>query len=112
MQSEISDIRAHADTDIALVTTEPALEEFRIKYLARKGAIADLFDRLKTAEVSQKPLLGKSLNELRTYVQGLYDHKRELRTAAPTARVGIDLTLPGRSRFQGSIHKRTLSRFC
>ncbi len=104
MQSEIADIRSRAETDIARVTTDAELEEFRIKYLARKGTIAELFDRLKTLEASQKPLLGKALNELRTHVQGLYDHRRESRTEAPSQDIDVDLSLPGRNKFQGSVH--------
>ncbi len=104
MQSEIADILSRAETDIARVTTDPELEEFRIKYLARKGTIAELFDRLKTLEASQKPLLGKALNELRAHVQGLYDHRRESRTEAPSQDIDVDLSLPGRSKFQGSVH--------
>lgn len=108
MQSEIAHTRSQSDTDIAAATTEHQLEEFRIKYLARKGVVAGFFDRLKTVDPSQKPVLGKMLNELRSHVQALYDQKRELLTPPATQKsIELDITLPGRRKFRGSIHPLT-----
>jgi phenylalanyl-tRNA synthetase alpha chain len=107
MYSEIAQTRSQAESDVAAVTTEHQLEEFRIKYLARKGAVSELFDRLKAAEASQKPVLGKMLNELRTHVQSLYDQKRSSLSTTSAKPIELDLTLPGRRKFRGTIHPLT-----
>lgn len=107
MQSEIAAIRSQAGTEIATISTEPQLEEFRIKYLARKGLVASLFERLKNVDAADKPAIGKQLNELRAYVQSLFDTKRESLSKPAKQEVQIDLTLPGRRRFRGSIHPLT-----
>ncbi|MBM2841120.1 MAG: Phenylalanine--tRNA ligase alpha subunit, partial [Bacteroidetes bacterium] len=107
MQSEIAQIRSQAESDVAAVTTEHQLEEFRIKYLARKGAVAGLFDRLKTVEAPQKPVLGKMLNELRAHVQSLYDQKLASLSTPSGKPSEVDLTLPGRSKFRGTVHPLT-----
>ena len=104
MQSEIARIRSQAETDLAVATTEGQLEGFRIRYLARKGLIAGLFDQLKGVEVSQKPALGKMLNELRVHVQKLYDDRASSLTSTGRTTAGLDLTLPGRRRFRGTMH--------
>ncbi|MFN0159511.1 MAG: phenylalanine--tRNA ligase subunit alpha [Bacteroidota bacterium] len=107
MQSDITQLRQQAQTEIDSVTTESQLEEFRIKFLARKGLIPGLFDALKNAAAEEKPLLGKLLNELRQNVQLLYDQKKGALSTAPTSAPAIDLTLPGRRKFRGTKHPLT-----
>ena len=41
------------------------LENFRLKYISRKGAITELFEELKKVSVEEKKKLGKVLNELK-----------------------------------------------
>lgn len=43
------------------------VEELRIKYLSKKGAIAALFDEFKNVPNESKKLMGQKLNELKTY---------------------------------------------
>jgi len=107
MHSEIAHTRSQAESEVAAVSTEQQLEEFRIKYLARKGAVAELFERLRVVEASMKPALGKLLNELRTHVQSLYDQKQSSLYTTSTKPDELDLTLPGRSKFRGTIHPLT-----
>jgi phenylalanyl-tRNA synthetase alpha chain len=107
MHSEIQHIRSQADADIAAVTTEHHLEEFRIKYLSRKGLVAGLFDKLKAVPPAEKPQLGKQLNEMRVYVQSLHDAKFASVTSRGGASSAVDYTLPGRRRFRGTVHPLT-----
>ena len=73
MHSDVAALRAQAEADIAAATDPRSLDAFRVKYLARKGSVAALFDRLKTAPAGDRPALGKLLNELRNAVQELHD---------------------------------------
>ncbi len=86
------------------------LEQVRITYLARSGKIAAMFDGIKDASAAEKPALGKSLNELRSFAQAQFDAKKaELaQTAKPKAHA-LDLTLPGRPRPIGTKHPVTRS---
>ncbi|MEK9137429.1 MAG: phenylalanine--tRNA ligase subunit alpha, partial [Bacteroidota bacterium] len=104
MQSEITQIRLQAETDIAAVVTEQQLEDFRIKFLSRKGLVASLFDQLKTVTDSEKPMMGKMLNELRTHVQGLYEERKSSFGRSTEKTTALDLTLPGRRKFRGTVH--------
>jgi phenylalanyl-tRNA synthetase alpha chain len=104
MLDQIATLRQNAEAEISSIDSPAALEAFRVKYLVRKGAIAELFDRLKTVPVAEKPTLGRELNQLRARVQELYDLRSAGLTAAPVARADIDLTLPGRRMFMGSPH--------
>jgi phenylalanyl-tRNA synthetase alpha chain len=108
MLTEIAQLRTEASTAIDIVTDARALDEFRVTFLARKGKIAALFDQLKAVPVDQKPLVGKSLNELRLFVQELHDRKEAaFQQSGPSNRPAIDLTLPGRAALAGSRHPLT-----
>jgi phenylalanyl-tRNA synthetase alpha chain len=104
MLDQITTLRQNAEAEIAAVDSLAALEAYRVKYLVRKGAIAELFDRLRAVPVSEKPALGSALNQLRARVQELYDERNAELTKKPAPQVEIDLTLPGRRTFQGSRH--------
>lgn len=82
------------------------LEQVRIQFLARKGAIAELFEALKAVPGSDKPRLGKALNELRAESQSAFDRKAETFTVAATTHA-VDLTLPGRPQPVGTVHPIT-----
>jgi phenylalanyl-tRNA synthetase alpha chain len=108
MHSDIAALRAQAEADIAAASDPRALDAFRVKYLARKGSVAALFDRLKTAPAGDRPALGKLLNELRNAVQELHDTRAaSFGSAASAAAPALDLTLPGRHRASGTRHPIT-----
>ncbi len=108
MLEQINRLLAQAESAITAVTTTEALEAYRVEYLVRKGAIASLFDQLRSVPPAEKPGVGKALNELRTRVQQLYDAKAaELRSPGPAAERTLDLTLPGRRGFTGTRHPLT-----
>ncbi|MCX6120174.1 MAG: phenylalanine--tRNA ligase subunit alpha [Ignavibacteriales bacterium] len=91
--------------ELQKVATLQDLEQVRIKFLARSGEIAALFERMKTAAVSEKPALGKALNELRQYAQAQFDEKKSsLEQTAKPKEVPFDLTLPGRPKPIGTKH--------
>lgn len=104
MQTKIVELRHLVEAEIASVTTERQLEEFRIKFLARKGLVASLFDELKSVPVTEKPALGKQLNELRGRAQALFDEKAVSLKSQPAESATLDLTLPGRRKFRGTKH--------
>ena len=105
MQSDIDSLRAEAEEAIGRVTDPRQLDDYRVKYLARKGALAELFDRLKTVPAEEKPALGKALNQLRATVQSLHDEKaRALSSGSQTGPSRLDLSLPGRHHFVGTKH--------
>lgn len=109
MQEKIEHIRAQLSSDLALIRSPDDLERFRIRYLARKGLIANLFDEIKDVPTEQRPLLGRLLNELRTFAQSLYERRKAEFDSAAEKKfdLSIDLTLPGRKPWVGSKHPIT-----
>jgi len=104
MLSEIDHIRGRAESELASLSTIDQLEEFRIRYLGRKGLIASLFERLSDLPPAERPEVGKRLNEMRNHVRSAYEQKLTAMRPGPEKKPPTDLTLPGRRRFLGSKH--------
>ncbi len=83
-------------------------EEFRVKYLGRKGRLAQLLDELKTLSPEARAEAGRILNTLKESLAGRLAEKLALfATAEKETRLrleAIDITLPGRRRKLGSLH--------
>lgn len=107
MHTKIAELREAAAAEIARAASASDLDQCRVKYLARKGSIAALFDALKEVPPEDKPAVGQALNELRRFVQGLYDERLSSLTSAPKQSKTLDLTLPGRRPYVGSQHPIT-----
>jgi phenylalanyl-tRNA synthetase alpha chain len=108
MIEQIKQIEQDALQEIKSILTADQLEAYRVKYLARKGLVPSLFDSLKTVDQTERPSMGKHLNELRNKVQAIFDDKREdIEKGSVPERETFDLTLPGRKRWVGSQHPLT-----
>ena len=57
MLEEIKSIRQEIEVQLKNLVSEKALEEFRLKYLVKKGSIQSLFERLKDVPKEQKPIV-------------------------------------------------------
>ena len=108
MIEKIKEIKSQIDVEINQVKNLFDLDQLRIKYLSRKGLIAELFEALKNVSSSDKPALGKAVNELRTSTQSIHDGKKSfLEKSQITKEEIIDLTLPGKRGWIGSVHPIT-----
>lgn len=106
MLEQIRNIREQFDREMREAADDAALEALRVRFLARKGLIAQLFDALRTVPPGEKPAVGRELNDLRRHAQEAYDARRN-RGGLSSARSGLDLTLPGRPRPTGTRHPIT-----
>ncbi len=105
LEEKISEINSGFNQDIATIKDQKQLEELRIKYFSRNGLVSQLFDELKNASKEEKPVLGKSLNTLRTDLTAKYESvKIQLENSKEKEEDKIDLSLPGTRRIIGSKH--------
>ena len=108
MIDQIEKLKQELSADILEVKTPRELEEFRIKYLARKGRIAVLFDAMRDLPPGERPVIGKALNDLRALAQLKFEEKKALfEHTEERVQPGLDLTIPGRPRWLGSKHPIT-----
>ncbi len=105
MLSEIQQLHAVVEREIAEVINEEQLEQFRLRHLIKKGSLQGFIERLRNVPKEDKPLIGKELNALRLLAENFYRERNEYfeqRRKSKTER--IDVTLPGRRSSIGSIH--------
>ena len=85
-----------ADVSIS-IKDKDSLENFRIKYLSRKGLLNDLFEDFKNVDKTQKGAVGKALNELKIFAQKTYDEMQtHIEKSTLSDSLNVDYTLPGR----------------
>lgn len=104
MIEEIKELRNLIAQELEQINNKDILENFRMKYLVKKGEIQTFFDKMKNAPVDIKPLIGKELNELRQFAEREFKSLQERFTSDTSATTEIDLTLPGRRNFRGTYH--------
>lgn len=93
-----------------------ALDEIRVKYLGKQGALTAVLKTLGKLPADERPAAGKAVNEAKQRVGGWIQVRRDaLSTAALNAQLEgerIDVTMPGRGQNTGGLHPitRTLQR--
>ncbi|HHN48246.1 MAG TPA: phenylalanine--tRNA ligase subunit alpha [Bacteroidales bacterium] len=80
-------------------------EEFRIRYLGKKGLLNDLFADFKHVPPDERKETGRLLNELKNHIQEKVDQlKAGFDTEKPVSATHSDLTLPVDFQELGSRH--------
>lgn len=81
-----------------------ALEEMRIKFLSKKGALGNLFAEFKSVPNEEKRTVGALVNDLKEYAQELFDrYKQEIESATANDGPAIDLS---RSAYPSPLGRR------
>ena len=93
----------------AVIDTKEAVEDFRVSYLGRKnGRLKALSEKMREIDVADRPLFGKNINALKSLVNNRLDEAQQLlRGSGSKKGQSIDLTLPGRTPYLGSLHPLT-----
>ncbi|MEO8665565.1 MAG: phenylalanine--tRNA ligase subunit alpha [Ignavibacteria bacterium] len=103
MLEKIESLKSEAQSESSNISDERSLEEYRLKYISRNGLLTDLFEEFKNVDKESKGKVGKSLNELKILIQGIYDYKKSALGSSSKKENGtIDITLPGRTYNKGT----------
>ncbi|MDQ3110881.1 MAG: phenylalanine--tRNA ligase subunit alpha [Bacteroidota bacterium] len=90
-------------------TNSEQAEQFRLKYMSRKGQISVLFDEFKTVSTDMKREVGQLLNKLKTIAQEKLDSVKENSSGSTDEKSAVDFTLPAKT-FTGSRHPLVIVR--
>jgi len=88
------------------------VEQFRIKYLSRKGEIPSLFDAFKSVAPEERKILGQAINTLKTKAQEKHTFLKARITeqASDAPSLDIDLTRPAVFQELGARHPLSIVR--
>lgn len=108
---ELDSLLAEARQEISAAKDAAELEGLRVKYLGRRGIVADRFGVMKDPALpaDQKSLLGKKLNEVKKGIEEAFSGRGGLQQAGAStgAAPKIDATLPGHLPDVGRLHPIT-----
>lgn len=112
IESTLSDLESRAAARIDAAATPDALEEVRVEFLGRKGALAAIGKDMGKLTPEQRAAVGKRLNALKQDLETRFDtRKAAFDKAALDARLAsewLDLTRPAPGVRPGSLHPLTL----
>ncbi|WP_020607499.1 phenylalanine--tRNA ligase subunit alpha [Spirosoma spitsbergense] len=95
------------------ITSPEQLEQFRMRFISRKGVITELFEQLKLVPPTDRRAVGQELNALKNAAQTRFEQFSQLvdeqQTVAGNA-PPLDLTLPTLPNLTGTQHPLSLVR--
>ena len=96
MLEQFEQIGREALAELKKVVELNVLEEFRIKYLGRKGRITQLLSQIGKLPSEQKPKAGQLVNRIKNDITGAFEEiKNTLQAQQQKPQELIDVTLPG-----------------
>jgi len=96
MLEQFEKIGSDALAELQKVADLPALEDFRIRYLSRKGQITQLLSQIGKLPREQKPQAGQLANRIKNDVAKAFEQlKNSLEARQEKPKDLIDVTLPG-----------------
>ena len=102
-----------ACAEIDLAKDINALEGIRVQYLGKKGLVTEQLKSLGKLSAEERPAAGQRINEVKQAIQAKLEEKSTiLENASVSAKLKdetIDVTLPGRAGFVGTMHPITLT---
>ena len=111
--SELENLLAQATDEIGSSETLKNLEEIRVRYLGKKGLVTEQLKSLGKLSAEERPAAGQRINEIKQAIQAKLGEKTAELEAAVIANQlnseAIDVTLPGREHFTGSLHPVTIA---
>ncbi|MCL2688906.1 MAG: phenylalanine--tRNA ligase subunit alpha [Chitinispirillia bacterium] len=98
-------LRKEATAEFEAIASEQNAENFRVKYLGKKGVLRDLMKSLGAMSPEDRKTFGAAANELRADIEGRFnDAPWQNKTGASSTDAGFDPTLPGYPFPSGSLH--------
>lgn len=95
-----------AEVEQTTIPNEEALEQFRLRFISKKGVMGELFAAFREVPNEQKKAYGQALNQLKAAAEEKFRTGREAAQNAAEQQMGqnIDVSLPPEPEAQGSIH--------
>ena len=84
LQQQVEEVRSSFGLAVTSVATTDALQELRVKYLGKKGALTALLKSLGGLEPEERPRAGEALNALRDELEQKIEQLKSSQTQRKT----------------------------
>ena len=108
---DIDNILSEARGAAAAAADERQLDDVRVRYLGKKGALTALLKSLGQIDAAERPAAGAQINAAKEQVQSWIAERKQ---ALQSEQLGqaleqetVDVTLPGRAHLSGGLHPVT-----
>lgn len=111
MEEKLKALREEVEATLGSVGDEASLQNLKAKYVGRKGVLTEILKGMKDLSDSERPKMGKLVNETKVVIESLFDSKfeslRDEKKKQALSQEKIDVTLPGRGGAPGALHPVT-----
>jgi phenylalanyl-tRNA synthetase alpha chain len=112
--SDLTALTGRALAEVAACQELAALEDVRVRWLGKKGALTEQLKALGSLPAAERPAAGARINQAKVEVQVALEARRvQLERVAierELAAGSLDVTLPGRGEEAGGLHPVTKAR--
>ncbi|MFC6331694.1 phenylalanine--tRNA ligase subunit alpha [Paenibacillus septentrionalis] len=108
MKEKLEALRIEALAALEQIDQASSLQELRVKYLGKKGALTEVLRGMGGLSAEERPVIGQVANDVRAAIEEVIERKQnEIQQAETNRRLReetIDVTLPGRQLPAGAVH--------
>ncbi|WP_028593041.1 phenylalanine--tRNA ligase subunit alpha [Paenibacillus assamensis] len=108
MKERLEALRTEALAMLEQVQDVQQLNDLRVKYLGKKGALTEILRGMGSLSAEERPVIGQVANVVRDSIEARLQELQEAFIREETERKlqaeTIDVTLPGRPMARGSVH--------
>lgn len=104
MQKDLEHLRERALEELKTLTEYADLEKIKIKYLGRKGELAEMMKKFKELAQAERPKIGALLNEVKVDLEKSFHEITKNFKSTTASFANFDVTLPGIKPERGNLH--------
>lgn len=108
MKEQLAQIRAEAEAALKATDKISAVEELRVRFLGKKGALTAVLKEMGKLSAEERPAIGQMANQVRASIEEKIAERTQALQAEETERrfaaERVDVTMPGVCHEQGSLH--------
>ncbi|MFH1453466.1 MAG: phenylalanine--tRNA ligase subunit alpha [Armatimonadota bacterium] len=112
MLQELDKVLNQAKEELDKIASLEELENARVKYLGKKGALTQFLKSLGKASPEERPALGQKCNTVKDIITGIIEEKKDVlvkdQINEKIKKESVDITFPARTVSPGSAHPLTI----
>lgn len=108
MKERLEGLRTEALQELQGVQNPAQLNDLRVKYLGKKGALTEILRGMGGLSAEERPIIGQVANDVRAAIEAVIEEKaaafQQEETNNRLLAETIDVTLPGKKLPTGAVH--------